>query len=296
MKEQFVVNQGHGGHNDTVNGYASSEDFIGKCIPETVRTADMVLASKGPVACSLEPGRDNLPVVLLGDREGPVRLLAMIAVIEEKRSNELISFYPECDGVSVKVRLTAVHQWAAGLEATLEGTVLGEAERHIAFFDTRYALNKGRYRIGETYVFRISAFAYSAEVVPEKEREIRFEGDAAVEQRRRFGEKPEYEEDGSVKPVVISTAEMVAFFQISAAYPDDGELQSPVFDEPEAFRKFDTDFYKLEVAVARDEEDVRIPLVARQSLFARKPVKSDPVRGRVWVQGYLEDGDYGGKT
>ena len=296
MKDQFDVNQGHGDHNDTVNGYGSSKDFFGKCLPETVRTADMVLASKGPVECSLGPGRDKMPVVLLGDKKGPVRLLAMIAVVEEEKNNELISFYPECDGAAVAVRLTAVHQWAAGLEATLEGTVLGEAERHIAFFDTRYALNKGRYRIGETYVFRLSAFAYSAEVVPEKEREIRFEGDAAVEQHRRFGEEPEYEGDGSVKPFVISTAEMVAFFQNSAAYPDDGELQSPVFDEPEAFRKFDADFYKLEVAVARDEEDVRIPLVVRQSLFARKPVKSDPVRGRIWVQGYLEDGEYGGES
>lgn len=294
MKDKFDVNQGHGDHIDTVNGCGTREDFIAKNLPETIRAADMALASKGPVECSLGPGRDRMPVVLLGGRKGPVRLLAMIAVAEAKKSNELISFYPECDGAAVNVRLTAVHQWAAGLEATLEGTVLGEAERRIAFFDTRYALNKERYKIGETYVFRLSAFAYCAEVVPEKEREIRFEGEAAVEQRRRFGEKPEYEEDGSVKPVVISTAEMVAFFQNSEAYPDDGELQSPVFSEPEAIGLFDADFYRLEVAIARDEEDVRIPLVARRNLFERKPEKFAPVRGRIWVQGYLEDGDYGG--
>lgn len=220
----------------------------------------------------------------------------MLAVAEEKKKNDLVSFYPECDGAPVEVRLTAVHEWAAGLEATLEGTVLGEAKRRVAFFDTRYALNKGRYQIGEAYVFRLSAFAYNAEIVPKKEREIRFEGEAAVEQRRRFGEEPQYEEDGSVKPVVFSTAEMVAFFRSSAAYPDDGEFQSPVFSDPEVFHKFDTDFYKLEIAVARDEEEVRIPLVARQSLFARKPMKSKPVRGHLWVQGYLENGDYGGKS
>lgn len=287
MKEEFDIDQGHGDHIDTVNGFDSSADFLARLLPEAIQKADMALKSEGPVECELDAEKSRLPIVLLGDRKGPIRLLALIAVNEAKEKSELLSFYPECDGVSVEVRLTAVHEWASGVEATLEGTVLGEAERNVAFFDTRYALNKERYKIGDTYVFKMSAFAYGVEIVSEKDREIRFEGESAVEHRRRFGEEPEYEEDGSVKPVVISMAEMVAFFQNSVAYPDDGEFQSPVFSDAEEFSKFDADFYKLEVAIARDEEDVRIPLIVQRKLFERKPLKAEPVRGRIWVQGHL---------
>lgn len=46
-------------------------------------------------------------------------------------------------------------------------------------------------------------------------------------------------------------------------------------------------------AIAWDDEDVRIPLVAKKTLFTVAPKKSDPVRGHIWLQGYLADGDYG---
>ena len=41
------------------------------------------------------------------------------------------------------------------------------------FFDTRYALCKGKYEIGKTYKFRLAAFAYDAQVLPDKDREFR---------------------------------------------------------------------------------------------------------------------------
>ena len=40
-----------------------------------------------------------------------------------------------------------------------------------------------------------------------------------------------------------------------------------------------------------EKADVRIPLVAKKVLFAVIPKKSDPIRGHIWVQGYLTDGD-----
>ena len=58
-------------------------------------------------------------------------------------------------------------------EATIEGEILGEAARQMAFFDTRYALCKGKYEIGKTYKFRLAAFAYDAQVLPDKDREFR---------------------------------------------------------------------------------------------------------------------------
>ena len=53
---------------------------------------------------------------------------------------------------------------------------------------------------------------------------------------------------------------------------------------------FNTSFYRLEIAIARDDvsdrPDVIVPLVAKKSLFGTQPRKGDPVRGHFWLQGY----------
>ena len=291
-EETFDVNQGHGDHNETVNGYATSREFLAECLPKAIQEADMVLSTKTPMTCSVDGEAAVMrKFFLLGAKDAPARLMAILACNESAKTNELYSVYPECDGAEVEVRLTDIHEWAAGYEATLEGTVLGDAERAVAFFDTRYILNKERYVIGETYKFRMAAFAYDASVLPEEERKFRMEGEKAAECRKRMGKEPEFDENGNVKPLIFHMDEMVAFFQQSRAYPDDAEFQSPVFDDPVEFDRFGTSFYKLTVAIARDDEDVRIPLVAKKALFAVIPKKSDPIRGRIWVQGYLAGSD-----
>ena len=234
--------------------------------------------------------------IAIGNEREPVRLNALIAVVEEGKQNNMVSAYPECDGAEVRVKLTKIHEWAAGVEATLEGMVLGEAERQIAFFDTRYALHKGTYRIGETYTFRLSAFAYNAEVVPNPAREFRMFGEEAAKRRAAMGQKPEFEKDGSVKPLIFRMDQMVAFFQSSAAYPDDAECQSPVFKPVKSLTMCDTPFYRLEIAIAREDSDVIVPLLVKQSFFPVKPRKGDPIRGHLWLQGYCLDASDGGET
>jgi hypothetical protein len=60
-----------------------------------------------------------------------MRLELLLALDETKSQNTLESVYPEYDGAEVKVKVTKIHEWANGIEATLEGSVLGEAERDI---------------------------------------------------------------------------------------------------------------------------------------------------------------------
>jgi len=79
---------------------------------------------------------------------------------------------------------------------------------------------------------------------------------------------------------------MVAYFSSSVAYPDDAEYQSPVFSRVRTLKAFDTEFLKFDIAIARDDEDVVIPLVVRKSLMKEVPKKGDPVRGTMWLQGY----------
>ena len=113
------------------------------------------------------------------------------------------------------------------MEATLERVILN-GERDIAFFDTRYCLHKGNYRIGKTYIFKLSAFVYNeAEILEDPT--FKLEGKDAVEHLKMLGKEVEYEPVGSVKPVIYYMEKMVAFFQTSTAYPHVAEFQSPIF-------------------------------------------------------------------
>ena len=287
MKKEFDVNQGHGDHNDCLFEPGRGKESLANWIPRSIAEGGLIGGTKQAVACDFgERMPKAMPMLYIGDMKHPQRLALLLAVNEAGKKNTLVSAYPECDGAAVEVKITAIHEWAAGVEATLEGTVLGEAERQIAFFDTRYALHKGTYRIGETYTFRLSAFAYNAEVVPKPEREFRMFGEEAAKRRAALGQKPEFEKDGSVKPLIFRMDQMVAFFQSSVAYPDDAEFQSPVFKPVKALTMCDTSFYRLEIAIAREDSDIIVPLLAKQSLFPVKPRKGDPVRGHLWLQGY----------
>lgn len=297
MKKGFDVNQGHGDHNGCLCESGKDEEFLANWIPRSIAEGVLIDGTRQAVACDFgERLPKSMPMLYLGDVKHSPRFVILLAVNEAGKKNTLISAYPECDGAEVEVKITAVHEWAAGVEATLEGTVLGEAERQIAFFDTRYALHKGNYRIGETYTFRLAAFAYNAQVVPKPEREFRMTGEEAAKRRAAMGQKPEFEKDGSVKPLVFSMDQMVAFFQSSAAYPDDAEFQSPVFKPVKALTMCDTPFYRLEIAIAREDSDVVVPLIAKQSFFPVKPRKGDPIRGHLWLQGYCLDASDGATT
>ena len=142
-------------------------------------------------------------------------------------------------------------------------------------------------------MFRLAAFAYNSEVVPKPEREFRMLGEEAAKRRAAMGQNPEFEKDGSVKPLIFRMDQMVAFFQSSAAYPDDAEFQSPVFKPVKALKSFDTSFYRLEIAIAREDSDIVVPLIAKQSFFSGKPQKGDPIRGHMWLQGYCVDDNDG---
>lgn len=289
MTKEFDVNQGHGDHIDCLCEPGTRKEFLATWLPTSVSNGEHLGATDNPVACDFGEDMPNeMPILLLGDKKLPLRLELLLAVNEKGKEDTVESAYPEYDGAEVKVKLTAIHEWAAGVEATLEGEVLGEAEREIAFFDTRYALNKGRYEIGKTYVFRLAAFAYTAEVLPEKDRELRFEGEEAVERRKRLGQEPEYDESGKPKPVIIRMDRMVGYLPEWGPYPDDAEFQSPVFGEVSSFPAFSSEFYKFDISIARgdDGEDVVVPMIARKSMFQEAPKTNDPVRGVLWLQGY----------
>jgi len=296
MSDEFDVNQGHGDHNDCLFG--KSEDkggdvvsWIRRMIPNSVIRG----RTEGDIDCSFgEDYPNRMPFVLLASDNGRVRLQALIGVLEKGKQNTLVSAYPECEGSSVDVRLTAIHEWANGVEATLEGTMLGDEERNVAFLDTRYALNKGKYEVGKSYRFSIAALCYDdSEIIPEKDRKMTIPFEQVLNICKITGEEPKRDVDGNVEPWTVDMTKGTAYWSVSKAYPDDAYFQSPVFARVRTETAFERKYLVMEIGIARADGDqdaeVRIPLYARSEIFSQRPHKDDPIRGHMWLHGYLAE-------
>src|SRR5205807_936216 len=82
------------------------------------------------------------------------RLSACVLVAD----NKLVSAYPEARGGDIwPVTVSEIVPWANGVEGQIMGDCQGAK---ISFFDTRFYANRRKYKVGETYDFRVSAFAY----------------------------------------------------------------------------------------------------------------------------------------
>ena len=285
-KETFDVNQGHGDHNDAVFGKGS--EWIRAVLPECIAKGRLAWCAKEVPNRLGEDFPERATLYAIKQEQQDVGLLVLLGLSEAKKSNVVLSAYPECAGVPVEFVLDEVHEYSAGVEAVLSGRILG-GKRDFSFFDTRYGLNKEKYKLGETYTFMFAALAYDADVL--QKRTFSIGDDKANEMRKAMGEKPEFEKDGSVKPLEFDMSRMVASFQSSEAYPDDTEFQSPAYGLA-ARTAFEKDFHRLTIAIALDEctgETVKIPLYARKELFSAAPRRNDPIRGHFWLHGYLKD-------
>lgn len=291
--EKFDTAQGHGDHNDCLFGRSEDGgmeivDRIRKMMPTSVICG----RTETEIPCSMGAGLpDSMSFVMLASDTGAVRLQTLVGVVEAGKQNTLISAYPECEGATVEVRLTAVHEWANGVEATLEGTMLGDEERNVAFFDTRYALNKGKYVIGERYRFSLAALGYDdCEIMPEKDRKIVLTSEQSERILKTLGKEPKRLEDGSIEPLAVDQSTGVVYWSSSAAYPDDAFFQSPVFERVRTVKAFERRYHVFTVGIARSNEkedvDIVIPLYARSGIFAIRPHKGDPLRGHIWLHGY----------
>ena len=286
VKEAFDVNQGHGNHNDAIFG--DDSEWMSNILPECIQKGAVAWGAKSVANRLGGDFPEEIPIAAINYPKGHIVLSMLLGVDEKKRRNVLLSAYPECNGEEVEFLLEEVHEYSAGVEAVLSGTILG-GKRDVSFFDTRYALNKRLYKKGETYRFRISAVAYDASVL--QDREIIYKDDEAAGLRKKMGLAPETEKDGSVKPLVFDMGRMVATFQSSAVYPDDTEFQSPAYGIAER-EAFGIPFYRIRIAIALDEhtgETIRIPLYARADFFPIKPRRNDPIRGHFWMQGRLSE-------
>jgi len=289
-KETFDKAQGHGDHFDSIC-YDGDQERILKMLPEMLEKAKLIIAPGKEINCSL--GKEypkKIAFAMLSDTTDSLHLNMLIGCNINGERNELLSFYPEMTGFELPVKLTEIHEWGNGVEATLEGEICN-GEHHIAFFDTRYVSHKGKYEIGKSYKFRLSAFAAECEIL--EERTFKMEGQEAADFRKKIGEEPEHDENGKIKPVEFDMSQAVAFFQHSVAYPHVAEFQSPA-SGISVLKKWEREYYSINITIAHDEDDdgVCIPLIAKKTFFKTSLKEEDPIRGIIFLQGYLSESDF----
>ena len=62
----------------------------------------------------------------------------------------------------------------------------------------------------------------------------------------------------------------LALIRPSAVYPDDSEFQSPVFDDPETIKAFDTEFLRLKIAATSNQGNDYVPKRVRRVRRSRQ--------------------------
>jgi hypothetical protein len=94
----------------------------------------------------------------------PVRVCVLVV------GGTLESAYPEAyPGTEWPIVVREVVPWANGIEGQVAGECHGAS---VSFFDTRFYANRHKYRMGEQYNFRMSAFAYTVGRASDAEVEI----------------------------------------------------------------------------------------------------------------------------
>lgn len=209
-------------------------------------------------------------------------LSVRVIIAAQEGSNQFVSFYPVVrNGVKVSVKINDIKEWQNGLEAWIEGSF--PDGRDITFFDADYALNKEKYEIGKTYNFIIGALSYYAEEPETKG--IKLEGQDAINFKAKFDEDVEYDEQGNIKPVEISTANLCAFFQTRKAI-DDAEYISKV-DKVEKISNFKRAFWKFDVVYRAESNETLIPTFALKTDENKNLNKATQIQGVAWLTGYL---------
>jgi len=276
-----MVEYGHGSHLDCVT---TAEQLLEKHLVSLIETgrADENANVRGIFFDNTFPTTEEVFSITGSDEELDVSALALIVADHESKTNEFFTVYPYVDtGDVYSLTIESILEWPNQFEAVLATTT--NNGHSISFFDTKYFANKDKYEIGKSYEFCLSALAYTAEIL--RERSFSFEGQKAIDFLAKTGRQPEIDDDGNVRPVVFGLSDLVAYLPRNDPFPDDCEFQSPIKYVAPA-KSFDKSLYRLSITIFRDPE-ISIDLFAKEEFFETPPEVGDPVRGVLWMQGFL---------
>ena len=178
----------------------------------------------------------------------------------------VLTAYPEVQGGPLwPLKLVATTPWQGGIEGHLTGECMGAEVR---FFDTRFYVNKGKYRLGETYNFRMGALAYK--LGPSQSWEVEIEGGANVSfagacAYMPAGDGADLDDywfhsplEGEVSSATLNDVALRGY-PVTLALPSDFEMSLTLFAAPHT-------------------EDPNVQRI----------VPGEDLQGYLWLQGYLD--------
>ena len=280
-KEEEDDYQYHGNHWDCILEDPKNE--INNAISESLEKSSLY----GKTECDYNLDEKlHAEVAMLeydkGDSDSSIVVRNIIAPDKDNK-NTFVSGYPVVRGGNLfTLKIIEITEWDNGLEAWITAEL--NDGRNFTFFDADYSINKDKYETGKSYDFIIGALAYSAEEPESKG--FKFEGQQAIDFKAKMGEEPEYDENGNVKPIEFSTANLCAFLQGIRA-PDEVEYISTV-ENIKTVKAFGNSFWKFDVIYrSEDEDNVKVPIFVLQSKDNTELSKATQIQGILWLTGYL---------
>lgn len=275
--------QCHGDHWDCVLQNPNEE--FAPLISKSIEKGSLYAESESDYKLDEKPLHGKVAILEYdgGNPESEIVIRSVIAPDEDKKLT-LVSGYPLVkNGVELSLKITEIEEWQNGLEAWITAELPNGLI--LTFFDTDYAVNKEKYKAGNSYNFVIGALAYDAEEPATKG--FSFEGQKAIDFKAKLGEEPEYDENGNVKPINFSTETLCAFFQAGHA-KDDAEFITTV-ENVESIEAFGNSFWKFNVIYRADseEDDTKIPTCILKSKANNGLSAATQVQGLLWLTGYL---------
>lgn len=265
--------QSHGDHLDGI-----STASVVELLPSIIREAR--LAGKAHTAVTTDTMTDCVTdVTALRYGEGDLTLLLLLALDSQAGQHLFMTLYPSMSGAPVRITIDKVIEWDNQVEATILGTV---GESSVCFFATDYYAHKDVYRCGHAPLIDLAALGLSIQRTEEK---FSYTGKEAASFRQKIGQAPEYNEDGSVKPVDIFMHKAVACLPTGQKTPDVSQFMSPVRLKGTP-TVLETPFFRVEMTLlgSLQGEGARIPLYFRQDMLPDLR-SEDSINGVLWLTG-----------
>jgi hypothetical protein len=239
--------------------YPDAPDAIRARIKSVVANSTIIAQVELPETQAMPNGERADTLTAMTESDGDVRHMVLLLTERKSASGCVLTAFPFAAGaIAHAVTIDKVASTGSGAEGQIRGRTEDGAE--ISFFDPLFFKNGSDYRVGESYQFALSAFAYSL---------------------KPFGLKVVQGDDRFVPADVLRPAR--------SGGADDYEFRATV-QHVYPMRLDTGTVYRMRVTVARNRQSmVDVALYAAEHVLPAgyRPKPGDEIAGRLWLQGYL---------
>ena len=228
---------------------------------------------------------------LITNKREPISIITLIE--EQKKENEIISFYPKFKGITTEIRLKDYYQW----KTIAEGDMAGEIDieelglSNINFFNSDYAINVRNFIKDKKVNISLSGLAFHIEKLEEKEFKVETGGFFDFMKSEFLEKNKDKTEEDFEAPIIKLDSEHFRMFvssQYTCEYETVGLIEEINY----------TDFYGTKVAILKvnfshnneDEKQFYLNVYASENVLKDYvPQIGDGISTVMWLSGYFEE-------